>query len=126
MTTKSATKSVAKPKAKKKDSSDSKKTGTKTVAKSATRPAAKTSATTTSKAKSPTDKQTRKAPKNPSLSASTKKIKLNGNGSDKRVALIQQMAYFIAEKRGFEGGDPVQDWLAAERQVDEMLNEKRT
>lgn len=42
-----------------------------------------------------------------------------------RATLIQQTAYFIAEKRGFQGGDPVQDWLAAEKQVDKMLNQNQ-
>lgn len=38
-----------------------------------------------------------------------------------RVALISDTAYFMAEARGFAGGDPARDWLEAERQVDERL-----
>lgn len=31
-------------------------------------------------------------------------------------------AYFHAEHRGFKGGDPVADWLAAEAEIDAALN----
>jgi hypothetical protein len=31
-------------------------------------------------------------------------------------------AYFHAEHRGFNGGDPVADWLAAEAEIDGTLN----
>lgn len=30
---------------------------------------------------------------------------------------VAEAAYFLAEHRGFKGGDPVQDWLAAEAQI---------
>jgi hypothetical protein len=36
--------------------------------------------------------------------------------------MIEQAAYFRAEKRGFQGGDPVADWLLAETQVDGLLS----
>lgn len=32
-------------------------------------------------------------------------------------------AYFHAEHRGFNGGDPVADWLAAEAEIDAALNQ---
>ncbi|MBA3937026.1 MAG: DUF2934 domain-containing protein, partial [Planctomycetes bacterium] len=41
--------------------------------------------------------------------------------ADERRKLIGDAAYFIAQKRGFSGGNPVHDWLLAERQVDETL-----
>ncbi len=31
-------------------------------------------------------------------------------------------AYFHAEHRGFNGGDPMADWLAAEIEIDAALN----
>ncbi len=37
---------------------------------------------------------------------------------DQRHAMIEKMAYLIAEKRGFVGGDPAQDWLIAESEID--------
>ncbi len=30
---------------------------------------------------------------------------------------IAEAAYFMAERRGFQGGCPIQDWLEAERQI---------
>lgn len=30
---------------------------------------------------------------------------------------IAEAAYFLAERRGFAGGDPVEDWLIAERKI---------
>jgi chromosome partitioning protein len=38
-----------------------------------------------------------------------------------RQAMIARAAYRLAECRGFESGDPVQDWLDAEREVDADL-----
>ena len=38
-----------------------------------------------------------------------------------RYELIQLTAYHKAESRGFTGGDPEQDWLEAEGEVDSML-----
>ena len=35
--------------------------------------------------------------------------------------LIEDAAYYIAEKRGFAEGDPDEDWREAERQVRELL-----
>ena len=41
--------------------------------------------------------------------------------ADQRHSMIRVAAYLRAEKRGFRGGDPTQDWLDAEREVDAML-----
>jgi hypothetical protein len=41
---------------------------------------------------------------------------------EQRCRMIEQAAYFRAEKRGFQGGDPVADWLLAEAQVDGLLS----
>jgi hypothetical protein len=38
-----------------------------------------------------------------------------------RRALIAETAYLRAERRGFQDGDPVADWLESEREVDQML-----
>lgn len=35
---------------------------------------------------------------------------------------VADAAYFHAEHRGFKGGDPVADWLAAEAEIDAALN----
>lgn len=38
-----------------------------------------------------------------------------------RHRMIAEAAYFMAERRGFSGGDPVQDWLEAEAEITVML-----
>jgi hypothetical protein len=42
-------------------------------------------------------------------------------GPEQRSALIAEAAYFRAEKRGFATGREVEDWLAAEAEVDVRL-----
>lgn len=39
-----------------------------------------------------------------------------------RYEMISTMAYYRSEKRGFEPGHAVEDWLACERLVDEMIS----
>jgi hypothetical protein len=41
--------------------------------------------------------------------------------ADQRHSMIQAAAYLRAEKRGFQNGNPTQDWVDAEREVDAML-----
>jgi uncharacterized coiled-coil DUF342 family protein len=42
--------------------------------------------------------------------------------SGQRRQMIAEAAYFRAEQRGFDGGDPVEDWVAAEAEVDARLD----
>jgi len=42
----------------------------------------------------------------------------NGLAPEERWRRIAEAAYLRAEQRGFQGGDPVADWLAAEAEVD--------
>jgi hypothetical protein len=44
-----------------------------------------------------------------------------GIDTEQRQRLIADEAYLIAERRGFQGGDPSQDWAEAERLVDYRL-----
>jgi len=41
--------------------------------------------------------------------------------SGQRQQMIAEAAYFRAERRGFNGGDPVADWIEAEAEVDVEL-----
>jgi hypothetical protein len=41
---------------------------------------------------------------------------------ERRHQMICDEAYYRAERRGFMGGDPLQDWLEAEAEVDSRLN----
>jgi len=43
------------------------------------------------------------------------------SGSDERHMMIERLAYQYAESRGFSPGHDVDDWLAAESQVDAQL-----
>jgi hypothetical protein len=45
--------------------------------------------------------------------------------AEARYRMIAELAYSKAEKRGFENGSPVDDWLAAEREVDATLMAQR-
>ena len=47
-----------------------------------------------------------------------------GDGLD-REGMISVAAYFHAEHRGFGGGDALADWLAAEAEIDAMLNSSK-
>jgi hypothetical protein len=38
-----------------------------------------------------------------------------------RMKMIAEAAYYLAEKRGFSGGNELTDWVAAEKQVDSLL-----
>ena len=35
--------------------------------------------------------------------------------------MVAREAYLLAEKRGFQGGDPLHDWLAAEKEINAKL-----
>ena len=48
-------------------------------------------------------------------------IPRTGIDTEQRQRLITEEAYLIAERRGFQGGDPSQDWVEAERLVDYRL-----
>lgn len=42
---------------------------------------------------------------------------------DQRRNYIEVAAYYIAERRGFTPGDPMQDWIAAEAEIERLLRE---
>jgi hypothetical protein len=44
---------------------------------------------------------------------------------EERQRMIAEAAYFRALQRGFSGGDSVEDWLAAEREIDARLLRSR-
>ena len=41
---------------------------------------------------------------------------------EERHRMIAETAYFLAQERSFTGGDPVSDWIEAERRVDRQLS----
>lgn len=48
----------------------------------------------------------------------------NGITPERRHAMIAELAYLRAERRGFDGGDPLVDWLEGEREVDRLLTRR--
>jgi len=38
-----------------------------------------------------------------------------------RMKMIAEAAYYLAQKRGFSGGNEMTDWVAAEKQVDGLI-----
>jgi hypothetical protein len=40
---------------------------------------------------------------------------------DQREQMIAEAAYYIAEHRHFEGGDPLSDWLQAQSDIDSNI-----
>ena len=56
--------------------------------------------------------------------AATKSVKISVNkrvSPEERIDMISTAAYFIAEKRGFGNGNPEDDWLIAESQIENEL-----
>lgn len=51
---------------------------------------------------------------------SSKRSRLRERTGEDRLQMIATAAYYRAELRGFNGGDPVADWLAAEAEIDSM------
>lgn len=45
--------------------------------------------------------------------------------AERRLEMIREAAYYKAEKRNFEGGSESDDWAAAEREIDELLEKAR-
>ena len=49
---------------------------------------------------------------------SAPKTPLNPPTQQDRLAMIAEVAYFAAQGRGFEPGHELEDWIAAEKEVD--------
>lgn len=45
--------------------------------------------------------------------------------AEERQRMIAEAAYFRAQQRGFAGGDPLADWLAAEAEIDRTLAHRK-
>jgi Protein of unknown function (DUF2934) len=61
------------------------------------------------------------APKR-AISRAAAKPQSRGNGmtAEERHRMICDAAYFRAERRGFANGDPQQDWLEAEQEIEDL------
>jgi hypothetical protein len=63
----------------------------------------------------------KRAPRKPVATTRQKSKVTRFVGPEQRAALIAEAAFFRAEKRGFASGHEVEDWLAAEGEVDTKL-----
>jgi hypothetical protein len=43
---------------------------------------------------------------------------------EERWRMVAEAAYLRAEKRGFSGGNPTEDWLAAEAEIEKFLSKR--
>jgi len=77
----------------------------------------------TTKKKVAAKKVTKKkvAKKKVSRKAVARKAPARRVSDQERYEMIQRHAYFLAEARNFEPGHEMEDWIEAERFVDEML-----
>ena len=83
---------------------------TPSTSKTETTPLEKTAVTSPTKATAARKSAPKSAPRRAEVS------------EDMRRGMIAQAAYLRAERRGFSGGNEVEDWLAAEAEVDALLS----
>jgi hypothetical protein len=57
----------------------------------------------------------------PELSKATKPVVTESISVRSRQDAIALEAWLLAERRGFSGGNPVTDWLEAEKKIDDRL-----
>lgn len=55
--------------------------------------------------------------------AGATEVAVSGITLPQRERMIAEAAYYRAEHRGFQGGDPQQDWLEAEAEINRLLSE---
>ncbi len=95
----------------------------------ATATAAKKTAPKKPAAKQPAAKKTVEAKKATGPKKATPKASVTRGvvrrevSEDQRRHYIEVAAYYIAERRGFVGGSPEEDWQAAEAEIDRLLAE---
>lgn len=109
-TSKSAVSKTAKPAAKPKAAPAKPKATTAVAAapKAASKPKAVAPA---KKVAAPAKAAPKKSPAKPKIT------------SDQYRAYVEVAAYHIAERRGFQGGNALEDWAQAEAEIDRLLSE---
>ena len=98
---------------------------TKPAAKAATaKPAAKTAASD-KPAKAPKAAAKPATAAKPVKAATAKKSASAASGlsPEQRRGYIEVAAYYIAERRGFQGGNATDDWAQAEAEIERLLQE---
>lgn len=98
-----------------------KTTAATTVKKTVVKPAAKKPVLKKVAVVKPVAVEARPA-KKPAVKKSAPKQKVAAVTPEQRYQMISTAAYFLAERRGFAHGYEMQDWIAAEAEVDARLN----
>lgn len=104
--------------------SATKKASTTSKAAVAAKAPAKKVAAPKAAASKPAASKSTAAAKSTAPKKSTSAKKGNGHTSvtpEQRYRMICDAAYFRAERRGFVGGNPAQDWVEAEAEINLML-----
>lgn len=91
-----------------------KTTGPQPAAKKAAAPAATRAATATTA-----------KPKAAEATTATRRTRAARIDPEQRRSYVEVAAYYIAERRGFADGDLTNDWLAAEAEIDRLLQEDK-
>ena len=84
-------------------------------------PAKKPTTTTTKSVAKPTEATSDVPAKTAPAKAAAVKPTLS---PAERMKMIAEAAYYLAQKRGFSGGNELSDWVAAEKQVDALLTKR--
>jgi hypothetical protein len=80
----------------------------------------------TSSAPGTSAKATRRTkPAESTASGQQDKVRYHAITPEQRHQMIAEAAYARAEKRGFQGGSPEEDWLQAESEIDALLLRSR-
>ncbi len=75
----------------------------------------------TQAAKAPAKSSAKTAPRSARPGQADPPARTSAVSQDQRRGMIAEAAYFHAEQRGFAPGGEVEDWLAAEEEVDALL-----
>ena len=96
---------------------------TKPARKASKKPAKKATKKATKKvAKRAAKKVAKKVAKKTARRPQGSRKKLVEVPAERRHEMIAKAAYYRAESRHFQGGDPVADWLYCEKEVDALLS----
>lgn len=109
------------PETKKAATTKSEPAKTKTAAKAATRAAAPTTQRAAPAARQTAAATSAKPKSEPARQAG----QMPRVDPERRRNYVEVAAYYIAERRGFMNGDVTKDWLAAEQEIDRLLQENK-
>jgi len=88
-----------------------------------TQSSARTTATTVTTATARPERTTSGTQAGASAGATLRAVPMTG--ADERARMIAEAAYYLSEQRGFAPGHEVEDWLAAEQQIDTRIEDGR-